>query len=363
MASVQALDWSGWGKPDGALLKPLFHPHLVNGAKGDPVLYIDCLFQRRAILFDLGELTVLAPRKALRISDVFVSHVHMDHFYGFDRLLRLSLGRDYRLRLHGPPGFIECIAHRLQGYAWNLLAHYTTELVIEASEIASDGQACHARFCTGTRFEREALGESRIEGGVVLDEPDFRIRTVSLDHGIPSLAFMLEEKTHLNVWKDRLKALGLPTGPWLARLKTLVRENAPDDTPVDIVWRDRQGEHRAEHQLGFLRREVLQEVPGQKIAYVTDAAFTDANCRAITALASDADLLYIEAPFRESAADRAAATRHLTAAQAGFLARSANVRRVVPFHFSPRHTGEESQLKAEVMAAFLARPPEPSPEP
>jgi ribonuclease Z len=31
---------------------------------------------------------------------------------------------------------------------------------------------------------------------------------------------------------------------------------------------------------------------------------------------------------------------------------SANVRRVEPFHFSPRYAGEEGRMVAEVMAAF-----------
>lgn len=64
-------------------MKPLFHPALVNGLFGDPGLYVDCLFEKRALLYDLGDVRALAPRKLLRVSDVFVSHTHMDHFFGF----------------------------------------------------------------------------------------------------------------------------------------------------------------------------------------------------------------------------------------------------------------------------------------
>lgn len=342
-------------KRSDSAVKPLFHPHLVNGTTGDPALYIDCLFQHRALMFDLGELTSLPPRRALRVTDVFVTHAHMDHLFGFDRLLRLLLGRDQRLRLFGPPGFVDRVAHRLQGYAWNLLEKYTAELVIEAHDVAADGAGRRAVFRSRSRFTPEDAAEPRFEAGVLVDEPDFRIRVAHLDHGIPCLGLTLEEKTHLNVWKNRVEALGLPTGPWLARLKALARQDAPDETPVEIAWRDRHGDHRLMHPLGFLRREILQEVPGQKIAYITDAAYTDANRKTIVELARNADLLYIEAPFLESASARAAATAHLTATQAGRLARAAGARRAVPFHFSPRHTGDEQRLTEEFFAAFRER--------
>ena len=58
-------------------MRPNFHPVLVNGSAGDPALFIDCLFEHRALLFDLGDIRALPPRKLLRISHVFVSHAHM----------------------------------------------------------------------------------------------------------------------------------------------------------------------------------------------------------------------------------------------------------------------------------------------
>ena len=102
-------------------------------------------------------------------------------------------------------------------------------------------------------------------------------------------------------------------------------------------------------------REAITITPGQKIAYVTDVADTPANRAAIVALAQGADLLFIEAAFAASDAPLASARAHLTTTAAGEIARAAGVRRVEPFHFSPRYAGEDARMLNEVMAAFTGQ--------
>ncbi len=58
-----------------AVIRPLLHPIPVNGRTGDPALYIETLFERRAIPFDLGDIAALSPRKVQRLEHVFVSHI------------------------------------------------------------------------------------------------------------------------------------------------------------------------------------------------------------------------------------------------------------------------------------------------
>lgn len=334
-------------------MTPLFHPLLVNGPTGDPVVYVDCLFERRALLFDLGDVTRLPPRKILRLTHLFVSHTHMDHFEGFDRLLRVALGRGRDWHLFGPPRFIDQIAHRLAAYTWNLVDNYEQDFVIRASEYDSgSGELRHAAFHLKHRFQREDLPARTCADGVLLDEELFRVRARVLDHGIPSLGFALEEKLHLNVWKNRLDELGLPTGHWLRDLKAAVRRGEPDAQLFTIHWRDRHGDHEKIFPLGQLRREVLRTVPGQKIAFVVDVAYTESNLQRIIELARGADVFFCESAFLERDADHARKKHHLTAAQAGSLARAAHVRRLVPMHFSARYLEESDLLEREAQAAF-----------
>ena len=251
-----------------------FRAFLVNDLFGDPALYVALPWERRALLFDLGDITALSAGRLLKITDVFVSHAHLDHFVGFDHLLRVLLGRPKGLRLYGPPGFLDHVEGKLRGYTWNLVEGYS--LSLEVHEVHPD-RVVKARFACPEGFLRLDDPAAHPFDGVILDEPQFCVRAVHLDHRIPCLAFALEEPVHLNVDKAALEALGLPVGPWLIDLKRAVRAGAADDHPIRIV--STQDGMRVERvlPLGVLRREVVRANPGQKMAYVTDAVNSPDN--------------------------------------------------------------------------------------
>jgi len=272
----------------------------------------------------------------------------MDHFCGFDRMVRILLGRDKRLRLFGPPGFIDRVEHRLASYTWNLVESYPTDFTVVAAELHPDGRSISAEFHCRCGFVRENERTEQLHGDIILDEDTFRIRTAFLDHKTVCLAFVLEEKSHVNIMKNRLRELGLPTGPWLAELKRDVVRGEADDKRFRAWWHGAGGVVERYFALGELKEMILQVVPGQKIAYVTDVACTPANAAKIVELARGADCLFIEATFLHAERERAGERHHLTALQAGLLASQAGVARVIPFHFSPRYQGMENQLREEL---------------
>lgn len=329
-----------------------FRASLVNDLFGDPALYVALPWERRALLFDLGDISPLSAGRLLKITDVFISHAHLDHLIGFDHLLRVLLGRPKDLRLYGPPEFIARIEGKLRGYTWNLVEGYT--LALEVHEVHAD-RILLARFACPEGFVRREDPVPRPFDGMLLDEPQFRVRAVHLDHRIPCLAFALQETLHLNVDKARLEALGLPVGPWLMDLKRAIRAAAPDDHPIRIVWRDQGRRIERVVPLGELRQEIVRMSPGQKLAYVTDVADSAENAEKIVKLAGGADVFYCEAAYPERDRDRAAARFHLTAGQAGRLAAEARARRLVVFHFSPKYRSCPGDLLEEAMAAFGRR--------
>ena len=333
-------------------MRSLFEPRLVNTAFGDPGLYVDFRDERRALLFDIGDIAALAPRKLMRLSHVFVTHAHMDHFAGFDHLLRVILGRKAAIALYGGPDFIAQVEHKLRAYSWNVVQRYEIELLIDVHEIGIDGRGQRARFSSRTGFKRTALEPFECSGDVLHEEAIFRIRGRFVDHGIPCLAYLIEEKARVKVNKDRLVALGVCTGAWLRELKQAIILSAPGESTILVRWRDRQGEHAMTRTVDELRDLVLDVVPGQRIGYVTDLRYTDSNLQTLTQLLADVDLLFIESVFLQEDAAQAARKNHLTAQQAGQIARSARAKALVPFHFSARYEGRETALIEQALATW-----------
>ncbi len=329
----------------------MFSAALINDPFGDPAVYIEFKYRHEAILFDLGDLHLLPPRKLLKIGHVFVSHTHMDHFIGFDQMLRVCLGRDRRIFLYGPPGFLEQIENKLKAYTWNLVENYTNDFALVATEINEERKIsrvfdCHTAFRPG-----KAVEESY--DGTIVDNKYFSIKGTFLDHKVPCLAFRFEEKNRVNVKKTALLERGLPAGAWLMTLREHVLNNDPDETEVRVWWKDENRQIREKCMpLGELKDSIIKITTGQRIAYITDVLYSEDNIDRIVELAEGADHLFIEATFLAEDAEKAAQKYHLTAKQAGTLARRAGAKRITLFHYSPKYKNCAQRLIDEAVAAF-----------
>ncbi|MEO5355734.1 MAG: MBL fold metallo-hydrolase [Nitrospirae bacterium YQR-1] len=316
-------------------MKTTFFCKPVNSPFEDPAVYVRLRCQRRTFLFDCGDISALNQREILKISAVFVTHMHIDHFIGFDLILRLLLGRDTPLSIYGPMGIIHAVESKLKGFTWNVIKEYPIK--IEVFEITQNSIA-HAGFYAECAFEKIQMPDLPFNN-TVYSEDGITVTVEIFDHGIPVAGFSLSEESHININKNELLRLGFEVGPWLNEFKKAIRNNTED--------------FRVTHQGKTYTLEDLNSLvmitEGQRISYITDIAPTDENIRKAVELASNSDILYIEAFFLKEDHERAVKRNHLTTSLAGLIAKTAKVKHIELIHISPKYTGLYSKVEAEVL--------------
>ena len=328
-----------------------FLPKLINDPLGDPGMMVEFLCEHRALQFDLGDLSLISNSDLLKISHIFISHTHIDHFIGFDRLLRVIFGEGKTIYLYGPENFIENVAGKLAGFTWNLIDRYDESITIEVIEVHSD-RLVKAKFIAAERFKKTEQKEETYTGGILVDEDGFTVRTAILEHRVPCLGFALKEKYHVNIRKECLEEMDYLSGSWLNKLKEDIYEGKPDTSLIKVPAR---GNKVLEKSLGRLKEELVMISPGQKISYIVDTVYNKSNKRDIVDLVKDSDIFFCESPFLAEEETRGQERYHLTARQAGLIAREANVKKLNVFHFSGRHTFRTEQLIQEAENAFQGK--------
>ncbi|MDH5509657.1 MAG: MBL fold metallo-hydrolase [Nitrospinota bacterium] len=315
---------------------------LLNGVFGDPLLHLRLRDQRRSLLFDLGEATRLPGRIAHQVTDVFISHAHIDHIGGFLWLLRSRIGILSPCRVYGPAGLCANIKGMVDGILWDRIG--LSGPVFEVAELSGEVMTI-CRVQAGVAVV-EPLGERRITDGVILEEDLFAIRASGLDHKTPVIAYSFEQPETLNIRKEKLLELSLPPGKWLGELKIGMMRGEMDAmiTPPGAKAR----------RVAELADELVLRAPGCKMVYATDLGDTPQNRERLIRLAGGADLLFLEAVFTRRDLAQAEATKHLTATACGQIAQAAGVRRLAPFHFSRRYESTPDLVVAEVREEFPA---------
>jgi ribonuclease Z len=261
--------------------------------RGLPALLIRRGAER--ILVDCGEGT---QRQLLRsiglteLDDVFITHLHADHWLGLPGMLKTFdlRGRDRPLYVHGPRG--------------------TGELL--------DGLL---RFAGRTTYDLRVI---ELEDGEILERDGYEIEVVKVAHRGPAFGYVLREYDRPGVFDPEVaRAAGLVEGPEFGRVQR--GETVRDVTPEQVMGPAR---------------------PGRTLAISGDTRPTDA----LRAAAYGSDVLIHEATFAIEEAERAHQTGHTTAAQAAGIARDADVGLLALNHLSIRYPA--GQLLAEAREIF-----------
>ena len=324
---------------------------LINDPFGDPGLLVQFLLQKQVLLFDLGDLSPLSNGTLLKVSHVFVSHTHIDHFIGFDRLLRTLFGREKTLTIFGPENIIQNVEGKLAGFTWNLVELYSESLTIEVVEVRESG-LLKGTFRAIDRFKLCDEKEEPFVDGLIVDNPVFSVRAAILEHRVPCLGFALQEKPHVNINKDKLQSMKAEPGPWLNELKQSVLRSEPESTLIMVPFGEPGNFRTKDIPLSQLKNDLVEVFPGQKIGYVVDTVFNDRNRKKIVELVKSADVFFCESPFLADEEARGQERCHLTSRQAGILAREAGVKQLCVFHFSRRHMPHLERFYKEAEDAF-----------
>lgn len=314
---------------------------LLNGSTGDPVLFIDYPGKNDALLFDAGDLGRLDIAQLRDLAAVFITHHHMDHFVGFDRVLRASLNSDKTVHVFGPETTIDKIYQRIKSYE---IAHFPFQrLVMAVTEILPD-RLRSAELVCARRFPPPTIEERPREGIRIYDDGNLAVEAIAVDHTVPCLAYALVERDGLHPDRDRLQAGPLRAGPWINQVFDAVLAGQEPDHLIEVAG--------GRFHLGELIDHYFVHSRGARIAFVTDTAWSEAVQTPLLRLAKNAQRLYCDCFYAAREAKKAAQYHHMTTDNVGEFAAQARVEELVLIHFSERYAGRYQKLVDEVRKHF-----------
>jgi ribonuclease Z len=260
--------------------------------------------RNRMFLIDCGEGTQVQLRKNKlkfsKINHIFISHLHGDHMYGLVGLIStfMLLNRQTDLHVYGPKGIKEIILLQLR----------------------------YSNSFTGYNLYFHEL-ESK-ESEVIFEDDKVIVKTIPLQHRIYTNGFLFQEKP-----KERKLNVA-----------------AVEEYQIDKAY------YRKIKYGGNITLDNGQIIPNAELSFDPEPTKSYAFCsdtiynESIVPLIQNADVLYHEATFLESEADKAEKTMHSTAKQAASIAKLANVKHLVLGHYSTRYSSIELfQQEAETI--------------
>lgn len=247
-------------------------------------------------LFDCGEGTQVSLRMLSlswkKINAIFISHMHADHVTGLPGLLMLSsqVERTEPLYVYGPL--------KLKEY------------------LESSKRILEMYINYEIRFIPVTIGE-------IYKGDGFSINAFPLDHTKECYGYSLvEEKRKGEFFPEKASLLGVPKGPLFGSLQkgnNVILENGDVIKPEMVMGKEREG---------------------RKFSYVTDTLYFPE----ISDYVHDSDILFCEAMFEEELKEDAKSKKHLTAVEAGKIARDSHSSLLCLQHYSPRYSDKELKI-------------------
>ncbi|WP_303850425.1 ribonuclease Z [Seleniivibrio woodruffii] len=308
-------------------MKHNFDIKQVNSPFEDTAFFVRNVYKTEGFLFDCGRLGGLTNSEVLSISEIFISHTHIDHFYGFDRILRGTLLSGKRFRVFGPQGIIKNVRGKIDAYTWNLIKSYPVSYeVIELNSGKKEYDT--AVFSAADGFEM-VRGSIKHEDLILGD--GFRLDFDIFDHRVPSVGYRVSEREMVAVKKDALENGFLP-GKWIGELKRRILSGELD------------GDIEAESSSGLVKMTIreaaerfIEHVKPKSVTFITDIAPSSENFEKAVALAKDTSVLLIECVFLEEDFEHADIKKHLTMTLSKRIFRESGAEKVRFFHFAPRY--------------------------
>lgn len=262
-------------------------------------------YGQELLLLDCGEGTQIQLRKykvkSSRITHIFISHLHGDHYLGLVGLLSsYNLAkRSKPLTIFGPQGLDDIIT---TNFRWS-----NTKLGYPLTFVKTDPEAFN----------------------LVLNLPGIDVFSFPMKHRLPTTGFLIKEKPgYRSLIKEKLKGSSIP----LEAIQSLRK---------GLQYRDSNGKT-------YSLEEYTNPLPPMRsFAFCSDTIFDPELKQYI----SGVDLLYHESTFMDSDEKRAAVTFHSTGSQAGKIANMSGVKKLLLGHFSSRYVDLEPML-AEAKVFF-----------
>ncbi|MDR2830494.1 MAG: ribonuclease Z [Methanobrevibacter sp.] len=253
------------------------------------------------ILFDCGEGTqrqlIFAKISPMKITKIFISHLHGDHVLGLPGLIE-SLGfrgRTEPLDVYGPPGIFN--------------------LEIAINNLGSISKTFVTAF-------------HEVEGRTIIDNDDYIIQAIKTHHNIYNLSYSIVEKKKPRFLRKKAIKLGVKPGTDFGKLHNgeTVKVNNKIISPEQVLGKNRSG---------------------IKISYSGDTKPSDD----LVDFVKDSNLLIHESTYQQADEDKANEHYHSTGRQAAEIAKKANVDRLILTHISSRYKNVD-KIREEACEVF-----------